>query len=425
MSKKALSVSPPPLLDDEALAYVDILYQKIAVHIENARKNVRRSIDIEMVQAYWLTGRDIVEEEQEGSQRSEYGAKTLEILAKKLKNDFGRGFDIRNLRYMRQFCLTYPIRNALRSELSWTHYRLLLRVKNVIARDWYATECIANHWSTHALDRQIGTMYYERLLSSRERQYVIQEAKEKTEPLQIDVKNCLRDPYILDFLNVPHESILETTIEKGLINNLQKFLLELGRGFAFVERQQKLQVEDQNFAIDLVFYNFRLKCFLLIDVKVSRLEHQDVGQMDTYVRIYDQHIKSPDDNPTVGLILCSEKSEAIAKYSVLTGSKQIFASKYLLYLPSEEELIQELQREMEQLSHLKERGRAGLCAARARGRLGGKPKGLSQKAQATACVAETLYKERKLTTEQILKQLNISRATLYNYLRYRQVKIGS
>ncbi len=352
MSKKTLSMPWAPLSDNETLIHVDILYQKISVHIENARSNVRRSVDIEMVQAYWLTGRDIVEEEQQGKQRPEYGAKTLEMLAKRLKNDFGRGFDVRNLRYMRQFYLTYPIRNALRSELSWTHYRLLLRVKDSTARGWYATECIANHWSTHALDRQIGTLYYERLLSSREKQPVIQEAKEKTEPLQMDVKNCLRDPYILDFLNVPHESILETTIETGLIDNLQKFLLELGRGFAFVERQQKLQVEDQDFAIDLVFYNFRLKCFLLIDVKVSRLEHKDVGQMDTYVRIYDQHIKSPEDNPTVGLILCSEKSEAIAKYSVLADSKQIFASKYLLYLPSEEELIQELQREMEQLSYL-------------------------------------------------------------------------
>ncbi len=354
MSKKTLSMSSFPSFDDESLSRIDILYQKIAIHIENAKSNVQRSIDTEMVGAYWLTGRDIVEEEQNGNERSEYGAKTLEILAKKLKNDFGRGFDIRNLRYMRQFYLTFPIRNALRSELSWTHYRLLLRVKNATARNWYVTECIANHWSTHALDRQIGSLYYERLLSSSDKQPVIQEAKEKTAPLQLEVKDFLRDPYILDFLNLPHTSVLESTIEQGLINNLQKFLLELGRGFAFVERQQRLHVEDQDFAIDLVFYNFRLKCFLLIDVKTSRLEHQDVGQMDTYVRIYDQHIKSPEDNPTVGLILCSEKSEAIAKYSVLTDSKQIFASKYVLYLPSEEELIKELQRERIQLFNLEQ-----------------------------------------------------------------------
>lgn len=351
MSKKIPSISPAYLPNDENLARVDILYQKILAHIENARNNVRLSIDTEMVGAYWLTGRDIVEEEQQGKRRSEYGAKTLEILAKKLKNDFGRGFDIRNLRYMRQFYLTYPIRNALRSELSWTHYRLLLRVKDATARDWYTTECISNHWSTHALDRQIGTLYYERLLSSRDKQPVMQEAEEKTASLQIDVKNCLRDPYILDFLNIPHESVLESTIERGLINNLQQFLLELGRGFAFVKRQQKLQVEDQDFAIDLVFYNFQLKCFLLIDVKVGRLEHQDVGQIDTYVRIYDQKIKNPEDNPTVGLILCSEKSEAIAKYSILADEKQIFASKYVLYLPTEEELEKELQRERIALTH--------------------------------------------------------------------------
>jgi predicted nuclease of restriction endonuclease-like (RecB) superfamily len=196
-----------------------------------------------------------------------------------------------------------------------------------------------------ALERQIDKLYYERLLASSDQAPVIAEAHDKTTELQTDIKQYLRDPYILDFLNLPTASVLESTIEQGLIDNLQQFLLELGRGFAFVSRQQRLSVEDQDFYLDLVFYNFKLKCFLLIDLKLGKLTHQDVGQMDTYVRLYDQHYKSHDDNPTIGLILCSEKSQAVAKYSVLADSQQLFASKYLPYLPTEEELRLELQRE--------------------------------------------------------------------------------
>jgi len=229
--------------------------------------------------------------------------------------------------------------------LSWTHYRILTRIENPKARDWYATECIASSWSVRALDRQIGSLYYERLLSSSEKTPVLKEAEEKTKLLQTDIKDYIRDPYILDFLNLPSTTILESTIEQSLIDNLQKFLLELGRGFAFVSRQQRISTEDQDFYLDLVFYNFKLKCFLLVDIKLGKINHQDVGQMDTYVRIYDQHYKSHDDNPTIGLILCSEKSEAVAKYSVLNNSKQLFSSKYFAYLPTEEELRIELQRE--------------------------------------------------------------------------------
>jgi predicted nuclease of restriction endonuclease-like (RecB) superfamily len=191
----------------------------------------------------------------------------------------------------------------------------------------------------------MSTLYYERLLSSTGKTLVIAEAETNTQALQTEIKNYLRDPYILDFLNLPHSSVLESTLEEALINNLQLFLLELGRGFAFVARQQRISVEEQDFYIDLVFYNFRLKCFLLIDLKLGKLTHQDVGQMDSYVRIYDQHYKGVDDNPTVGLILCSEKSTAVAKYSVLADSKQLFSAKYLPYLPTEEELKAELQRE--------------------------------------------------------------------------------
>ncbi len=298
-----------------------------------------------MLNTYWHIGRLIVEEEQSGHIRAEYGMKQLEDLAQILQSEFGKGFDSRNLRNMRKLYLMHLIWNAVRTKLTWTHHRILMRITNNEAREWYANECEVNNWSSRALERQIGTLYYERLLSSKDKGLVAREADEKTAQLKIDVRNYLRDPYILDFLNLPSESILESTMENGLIDNLQVFLLELGRGFAFVKRQQRISVEDQDFAIDLVFYNFKLKCFLLIDIKIGKLTHQDVGQMDTYVRIYDQHCKGNDDNPTVGLILCSEKSAAIARYSILNESKQIFAAKYLPYLPTEDELRQELQRE--------------------------------------------------------------------------------
>lgn len=269
----------------------------------------------------------------------------LKQLSQSLQAEFGKGFDVTNLRNMRQFYLTFPICETLSPKLSWSHYCKVMRVENAVARDWYIEECVANNWSVRALDRQISTLYYERLLSSTDMEPVISEAIAKADDLKMDIKDYLRDPYILDFLNLPATALLESTIEQGLIDNLQRFLLELGRGFAFVARQQRISVEDQDFYLDLVFYNFKLKCFLLIDLKLGRLSHQDVGQMDTYVRIYDQHYKGDDHNPTIGLILCSEKSTAVAKYSVLADSKQLFVSKYLPFLPSEEELRIELLRE--------------------------------------------------------------------------------
>lgn len=313
--------------------------------LSQSRQALVQSVNSAMVQTYWHVGRLIVEHEQQGQSRAEYGKQVLAQLAQSLTTEFGKGFDASNLRNMRSFYLAYPICDAVRPELSWTHYRTLIRIENPQARTWYASECIANHWSVRALERQIDKLYYERLLASSDQAPVIAEAHDKTTALQTDIKQYLRDPYILDFLNLPTASVLESTIEQGLIDNLQQFLLELGRGFAFVSRQQRLSVEDQDFYLDLVFYNFKLKCFLLIDLKLGKLTHQDVGQMDTYVRLYDQHYKSHDDNPTIGLILCSEKSQAVAKYSVLADSQQLFASKYLPYLPTEEELRLELQRE--------------------------------------------------------------------------------
>jgi predicted nuclease of restriction endonuclease-like (RecB) superfamily len=310
-----------------------------------SRQQINKTVNSTMVQTYWQIGKLIVEDEQQGKNRASYGKQQLEQLSQQLQIDFGKGFDITNLRNMRRFYISYPIQDAVRLELSWTHYRRLIRMTDINARNWYMQEAIDNSWGARAMGRQISKLYYERLLSSKDKQAVIDEANKKILPLQTEVKNYLRDPYILDFLNLPQIKLHESTVEQLLINNLQSFLLELGKGFAFVERQQRISLEEQDFYIDLVFYNFKLKCFLLIDLKLGKITHQDIGQMDTYIRIYDKHRKDITDNPTIGLILCSEKSEAIAKYSILNDNKQLFASKYLSYLPTEDELMLELQRE--------------------------------------------------------------------------------
>jgi predicted nuclease of restriction endonuclease-like (RecB) superfamily len=315
-----------------------------------ARGQMQQAVNSAMVQTYWALGRLIVEDEQAGQARAQYGAKVLEWLSEELTHDFGKGFDVTNLRTMRRLYVAYPNRETLSLDLSWSHYCRVLRVDDAKARDWYVQEAIANRWSVRALDRQISTLYYERLLASQDPRPVRAEANDKTVPLQLAAKDVLRDPYILDFLNLPHTSAVEKDVEQSLMDNLQRFLLELGRGFAFVARQQRIGVDQEDFYVDLVFYHYRLKCFLLVDLKLSKLTHQDVGQMDTYVRIYDQHVKGADDNPTIGLILCSEKSHAVARYSVLTDSAQLFAAKYLPHLPSEEELARELARERLELA---------------------------------------------------------------------------
>lgn len=328
------------------------LLSSIRELLVSSRNQLIRSVNTAMVQTYWQIGKLIVEDEQNGNTRAEYGKQVLANLSNELQQEFGKGFDTRNLRYMRSFYLTYPIWNTVCSELSWSHYRTLIRIENEQARNWYMQECAEQAWSVRSLERQISVLYYERLLSSQNQDAVKNEAVGKIAPLQLDSKDYLRDPYILDFLNLPHQAALEADVEQGLIDNLQKFLLELGKGFAFVARQQRIAMADQDFYIDLVFYNYILKCFVLIDLKLGKLNHQDVGQMDTYIRIYDQHKKSETDNPTIGLILCSEKSEAVAKYSVLADGKQLFAAKYLPYLPTEEELAKELQRERALLSEM-------------------------------------------------------------------------
>lgn len=253
------------------------LFTEICTIIDQARKHVQQAVNQTMVQAYWQIGRVIIEHEQQGQQRAAYGKQQLKQLSEKLTTRLGRGFSIRNLRNMRAFYQAFPKRNAVRSELSWTHYRTLIKIENPKAREWYLQEAIEQNWSTRALERQISVLYYERLLSSKDRPAVEAEAQEKTEALATQPKSFLRDPYIFDFLNLPSQTLLETDLEQGLISNLQHFLLELGKGFAFVDRQQRISTDDQDFYIDLVFYNFKLKCFLLIDLKLGKLNHQDVG----------------------------------------------------------------------------------------------------------------------------------------------------
>jgi predicted nuclease of restriction endonuclease-like (RecB) superfamily len=334
------------------------LADAIATQIEQARGQLRQAVNSIIVQSYWEIGRLIVEDEQQGESRAEYGKQQLQQLSQQLTERLGKGFDITNLRKMRTFYQAFPIRDALRLELSWTHYRTLLRIDNPQARDWYLHETITQSWSARALERQIGTLYYERLIASQNKALVEQEAQMNTQPLAETAKDYLRDPYILDFLNLQDKTYQESELEQAIINNLQQFLLELGKGFAFVERQQRIRFDDEDFYIDLVFYNFKLKCFLLVDLKLGKLKHQDVGQMDTYVRLYDEQRKGSDDNPTIGLVLCSEKSEAVVKYSVLAEQKQLFAARYLPYLPTEEELKRELERERRQaVVQLQQKGR--------------------------------------------------------------------
>lgn len=311
--------------------------------VKTARKYAYSSICFAQVQSNWLLGKRIVEQMQKGNDKAEYGKHILRIASKYLTEEFGKGYDESNLRYMRLFYKMFPICDALRHELSWTHYRSLIKIENKDARIWYMNEAANSLWSTRQLDRQISTLYYDRLLASHDKKIVTDEAEEKLQ--KIIPEEIIKDPYILEFLNLKeYPTLRESDVEKSLINNLQEFLMELGNGFCFVARQKRMRFEDEDFYVDLVFYNSIIKCYVLIDLKLGKLTHQDVGQMDSYIRMFDVLTKQDDDNPTIGLILCSEKNEAIAKYSVLNDAKQIFASKYKLTLPTEEELQTELNR---------------------------------------------------------------------------------
>ena len=329
--------------------HFESLYLNIRSVLIEARKRTYRVVNATIIESYWQIGYMIVEDEQNGQNRATYGKQVLAYLSKKLTVDFGDGFDERNLRYMRSFYQAFPIRNAVRSELTWTHYRLLSKVSNERARLFYISEAIDNQWSTRQLARQIQSFYYERLLSSQDKQGLMSETN-ALDKNALRPEDIIKDPYVLEFLGLPNpHKFSEKALETALIDKLQSFLLELGKGFAFVARQKRIPTENKHFYIDLVFYNILLKCYVLIDLKIGELTHADIGQMDMYVRYYEDKIRGEDDNPTIGLILCSEKDEAVVKYSVLEDNKQLFASKYKLFLPTEEELARELNREIAEI----------------------------------------------------------------------------
>jgi len=339
-------------------SYISEIKQILA----SARQKAYSAINTAMVEAYWQIGKRIVEEEQNGEKRAEYGKKVLENLSNELTRDFGKGFSIRTLREFRQFYLLFPeifsigqtasaqLKNNIWrtsfAKLSWSHYQRVLKVSDEKARMYYLQEAAQNNWTIKTLDRNISTLYYQRLLSSQFKEPVKNEMLENTQAFQNDTLDFIKNPAVLDFLELPNNlGYTEELMEKALVDNLQKFILELGKGYAFVERQQLIRTDTSDFYIDLVFYNYILKCFVIIELKTHKITHQDIGQIDMYVRMYDDLKKQESDNPTIGILLCTETDKTIAKYSVLNQNEQIFTSKYLPYLPTEEELIAEIERE--------------------------------------------------------------------------------
>jgi predicted nuclease of restriction endonuclease-like (RecB) superfamily len=378
----------------------ETLFDRVAAILEQARSNVVRTVNTNMVTAYWLIGREIVLAIQGGKGRAKYGEQVVESLSMRLTERYGQGYSVTTLQYFRKFYLTYPVRYSViprplgvksdttgsfdvisppsgvesgdcpsilspsrkglgkkihpaggeliqgfSAQLSWSHYRALMRVENVKARDFYEREAVAGGWDKRTLERQIHSYYYERILKNRKPDKMLAEGR-RLPVLATDAAEELKNPYVLEFLGLPQAAAFqESDLERTIITHLQRFLLELGNGFAFVARQKHIRIEEQDRFIDLVFYHCRLKFYLLIELKVGELTHADVGQMDGYVRMYDDLFVAPDDNPTIGLILCTEKNETVARYSVLKDRKQIFASKYMLCLPTEKQLSREIEKE--------------------------------------------------------------------------------
>lgn len=314
-------------------------YKTIRESILTAQTTVYTAVNSAMVQAYWEIGKEIYEA-CGGNERAEYGKRIIKYLSTELTKEFGKGFAVTNLKNMRQFYRTFPIRQTLSSELSWSHYNLLMRIEKEDTRIFYLNEAVKSNWSVRQLKRQIDTFYYERLLTSTSKSDLKKEIElhQKIEP-----KNIIKDPYVLEFLGLNGKSsFYEKDLEQALIDHLQKFLLELGRGFSFVARQQRITLDGRHFFIDLVFYNYILKCFVIIDLKLGELTHQDLGQMQMYVNYYTREMVNEGDNLPIGIVLCSDKSDQVVKYTLPEENNQIFASKYKLYLPTEEELKREL-----------------------------------------------------------------------------------
>lgn len=323
-------------------------YSDIRRILHSARSKAYSAVNTAMVDAYWHIGKRIVEEEQKGEIRAGYGQGLIKKLSIELNAEFGKGFSVANLWNFRQFYQTFPGNKKLYTlcrELSWSHIRLIMRIESDRARDYYITESKAENWSVRQLQRNINTNYYERLLSSADKKSaIVTDAENEI----INPRDFIKDPYVLEFLDLAEDiKLKESRLEHAIINNLHSFLLEIGKGFSFVARQFRISTETSHFYIDLVFYNYLLKCFVIIDLKTKRLTHQDIGQMDMYVRMFDDLKRGEDDNPTIGIILCSDKEDTLVRYSVLKDSEQLFASKYRLILPTEKELEAELARELQ------------------------------------------------------------------------------
>ena len=323
--------------------------QEIKRIVADARQKVYAAINSAMVEAYWQMGKRIVEQEQQGKGRADYGARLLKTLSQELTAEFGKGFSVPSLYNYRLFYLTFPeIFSTPWRILTWSHYKRLLTVQNAEARAWYQKEAAEQMWSYRTLDRNISSQYYERLLLSQHKEAVSSEMKKLTASFEQDRMEFIKNPTVAEFIGLsPNSDFSESDMESAILGNLQKFLLELGKGFSFVARQKLIRTEKKDYFIDLVFYNYILKSFVLIDLKTTTITHQDVGQMDMYVRMYDERIRGEGDNPTIGIVLCSETDEDIARYSVLHDSDQLFASKYMLYMPTEEELRKEIERQKE------------------------------------------------------------------------------
>lgn len=317
--------------------------------IEFSREKAYQLVNLALLQRNWLIGYRIAEEELQGECRAEYGAEVIKNLSKELTGIYGKGFTKSNLYSFYSFYKCFPeIFHAASGKsgslLSWTHYRSLIQVKDEKARQWYEKEAYEQTWSVRTLQRNIASQYYYRMLKTQNQQVVESEMKEITAPYQNDKLEYVKNPVIAEFLGLSYNTdFTENDLESCILSNLQKFLMELGKGYAFVARQQHIKTEKQDYFIDLVFYNYILKCFVLIDLKTEKITHQDVGQMDMYIRMYDEIKRSEGDNPTMGIVLCSETDEDIARYSILHGNEQLFASKYKLYLPTEEELKAEIE----------------------------------------------------------------------------------
>ena len=317
--------------------------------IETTQKAAHSAVNIMLVQRNWLIGYRIAEEELNGENRAEYGMSIIKQLSKELSEIYGKGFTKTNLYSFYSFYKTFPeIFHSASGKsaplLSWTHYRVLLQVHDTEAREWYAKEAAEQTWSVRTLQRNISSQYYHRLLKSQNKELIESEMKMLTDGYNDDKLEFIKNPVVAEFLGMSTDtSYTESELEKNIISNLQKFLMELGKGYAFVARQQHIHTEKQDYYIDLVFYNYILKCFVLIDLKTSKITHQDVGQMDMYIRMYDEMKRNEGDNPTIGIVLCSDTDEDIAKYSVMHGNEQLFATKYKFYLPTEEELRAEIE----------------------------------------------------------------------------------